>query len=430
MSGNGIPVAEPPLPEDVFPVLEQVLLAAGIRSPQMLEEEFRVVQARAEADAAAAALRPFLTGSLRYLGRIEDREDLAGTNSYYHPQGSLIARQPVYQWGALRATQRIGRLGAALAAKNRTEAYRELALTIRALFLDLIVQGKAIEVAERREAFAREELVAGRDRLAQGEATDEEVMRLKLAWEETELNLERMRGQREHAMERFLRITGFKPCGEAWIPEEIPSFAGRAEPSNGPADGPFQPWLEMAQLRIEEAEQQLVVERARNRPRIDLIAGIAQDQIALSNRSDIDRTIYFGGVELTWTLFDGHESRARQDAARTRMRLERATYRRLEREAAEEVARLEEAVGWVARKVEIAEQRWELARRELSQREADLAEGDISATALAAARLELSERDLAAAEARGEYLLAAAELASARGTDPVVGKFADFVGRD
>lgn len=416
------------LPEDHFPLLEQILRESAEIAPRMIEEDLQVEAARAEEQVAAAVRYPSVSGAFRYLGRLEDRADFDGTRSFYQPQGNLIARQPLYHWGALAANQRLGRLQRAVSEGNRVEAYRLLALAIRADFLDLAVRQQAIDVARERLRLAEQERTAAQTRSDRGELTGEELRVFELNAQEAALELERLRQEREFAVRAFGQLSGFQPTGDEWMPAAIPPLATGALTMEDRPDGGMLPWEEISRLRIEEAEAQLVVESARLRPRLDLVAGVLQDQVAVFDRSDIDRTVYFAGIELTWNLFDGYETQGRKAAALARKRLAVRRNQRLEREASAELDRLEQGVDWAARALALAEEHLELARQDLSQSEQDLASGLISEAELGLSRVTSRERELAATERRAEYLMAVAEFASAAGLDPAMERYWDSVG--
>lgn len=421
-SGSGFEKSaheEHPLPEDSFPLLEQVLREAVDHSWRMIEEELQVEEARAEADVRASGRYPSVSGRFRFAGRLEDREDFDRTRSFYQPQAGLTVRQPLYHWGALQANSRIGRLRAAMAEGDRAEAYRELAVAIRSEFLRLAVQHQAIDLAEQRLALIQHELAIAKSRFAREEITPDELKDQELEAGEAELELARVRRNREFAMEEFSRLTGYEPAGDEWAPARIPVLdRGRANLPGDPKATP--PWQDVSQMRIEQAEEQLAIEATRRRPQLDLVAGVSQDQVAVRDRSDIDRIVYFAGVELTWNLFDGHETRGRRGAALARKRLEERRHERQEREWTAELDRLEEGVDWAARQLAVSEKRLELAARNLSQGEQDLEQGRISEIELAALRVDHAEREMAATSSRAEYLMAVAEFFSEAGADPAM----------
>ncbi|HLS28519.1 MAG TPA: TolC family protein, partial [Opitutales bacterium] len=144
------------------------------------------------------------------------------------------------------------------------------------------------------------------------------------------------------------------------------------------------------------------------------------DQLALTDRSDVDRVVYFAGIELTLNLFDGYETRGRKKAAIARRDLETRRYEREKEEESVERQRLKESLLWSSRELEIAEKRLELAYREVAQKESDLESGTASSVDVAAARVALLERELAATEQRATQLLLASEFLSRTGNGPAM----------
>lgn len=406
--------------EDRFPLLETILRESASKSPRMVEEYLRIDEAKAGSEIAFAASRPSLSASFRYLGRIEDRSDFSGTRSYYDPQATVLGRQPLYHWGALRARREGGRLGFDLAKRNREQIYQALLLDIRASFLDLAVRQKRIELAKVRLQFLDEERQAGIRRFQRGEATEEELQDMDLTFETAGIQLERERHEFEFAIESFLQLSGYAPVGRDWVPKGIPELKPVQRTELDDLTGNSL-WSEISELRIQRAEKELEIESARQKPKLDLILGISQDQLALSDRSDVGRVVYFGGIELTWNLFDGFETRGRKEGAIARKNLEKRRYDREKEEEELERERLKESLLWSAREVMIEEKRLELAHRDFVQKESDQKEGILSSVEVAAARVALLERELAATEQRATQLMLASELLSATGLDPAIG---------
>ena len=70
---------------------------------------------------------------------------------------------------------------------------------------------------------------------------------------------------------------------------------------------------------IDVQENQILVDSARNRPLVDLVVGANQDDTTymMAELDDRFRQIYFGGVRVTWNIFDGYETRGRVNLAKT-----------------------------------------------------------------------------------------------------------------
>jgi outer membrane protein TolC len=264
-----------------------------------------------------------------------------------------------------------------LAADNRAEAYRLLALEIRAAFLDLALQAEEIRLAEFRLGVAHLEQAGAETAWRRGEITEEEAAWARLVAGETELRLDRLTRERANARADFVRLTGWTDPEGLRDPEGFPVLELGPENEAGGrlGTGGYLPWRGAARGRVQQAAAQYQLERARDRPRLGLIAGVAQDQVAVFDRSDINRTILFGGVELTWTIFDGFESQGRRSAAMARRRLEEARWARQEEEWKVGLVRLGEAVAGARRELSFAQARLRLGERDLGRREADFEQG-------------------------------------------------------
>ena len=412
--------------ERVFPELSEFLEAAAETSPRMLEEALRVEEAREEAGIARAARYPSVRGTGRLVSRYEERSDLDSGRGGFLPQATLTLRQPLYHWGALRAEDRIGRIREELASHNSAEAFRLLALEVRSRYLRLALDGLELEVADRRRELADREWRTGRRMLERGEIEETALRDLALALEEAELALERLKAERDRSRRTLARLVGYDPT-RAWEgPGVIPRLqtGGLMEGNDSlPADRSRPPFLEAADHRVREAERRRETERTRARPNLDFVAGVSQDQVAVLDRRDIDRTIFFAGVEVNWNIFDGFETRSRRAAASTRLRLEERRRGRLETEWRDDLDDLENRLRFRAREMRVADERLALAEDFLERDRADFEAGRLSATELAHGEVLAAERRFAAGELRAAYLMAWAELVSESGRDPVVRDF-------
>ncbi len=414
------------LPESVFPRLDAALRQSLDYSFRMVEESFRQEEARGEAEARASGLYPSVSGNFRYLARLEERDDRERRRRDTQPQAGLMVRQPLYHWGALRAESRVGRIRQAIAEHNRAEAYRLLALEIRGQFLDLVVRAKELEVAAYEHELAEQELRRGERLLEREEIAQEEVRELRLNAEEHQLRKERREAEYRLAERDFSRVVGVEVTEDTGIPAGVPYLGVEAsdEPSRFRElirkDGRYLPRMDAARKRVDEAESRRDAERSRVRPQLNLVAGVTQDQVAVFDRGDIDRTVGFAGLEVTWNLFDGYEARGRRAAANARRRMEEQRRNREEREWAAEVERLESTLGFLQRELNLAEDRLVLERERLERDERALEAGRISSREMSLARIEYMQRELAATERRAEYLMGFAEFLSEAGFDPVM----------
>ncbi len=418
------------LPEAVFPELKDLLGRSAEASPRMIEEALREMEVRGEAEAAGSRIYPSITGNLRYVGRVEERSDLNGHRTSGQPQAGLLLRQPLYHWGALRAESRAGRIREEIATHNRAEAYRLLALEIRSRYLDLVLQSRGIEVATAERDLLQEELRVSESLLERDEIALDAVRETRLAAEEASLRLDRLRRESEFSHAAFARLVG----DETGFPESFPDVVPPLDTGYSGSEYRFgvlarredgyRPGLETARQRALEAENRRDAERSRVRPNLNLVAGVTQDQVAVFDRSDIDRTVLFAGVEVRWNIFDGFEARGRRAAATARQRLEERRLDREERERAAGIERIESSLLFAERELKLAESRLELAGESLERKSGEFDEGRLSEKDLARARIEYMRTELAVIERRAEYLMMFAEYLSEAGFDPIMDSFA------
>ncbi len=411
----------------VFPEMEEILKTAATEAPQILEELLREAEAAEEAAILRAPRYPSVRGTARMVSRYEERSDLESGRSGFQPQAGLTFRQPLYHWGSLQAEDRIGRIREELTRRNTDESFRLLALEVRSRYLSLVVDRLALDVAIRRLDLAEQEWRSTRRMLERGEIEDNEALDSALALEEATLVRERRQADHDLALRSLARLTGTNRSSELRLPrsmalledfdweEQFVDFLeGRSRP----------PFLQAADQRVLEAERRREAERSRARPNLDLVAGVLQDQVAVFDRRDIDRTIFFAGVEVNWNIFDGFASRSRRAAASSRLRLEENRRGRLENDWHYDLEYLESQLEFSKREMELADRRLDLVEASLERARADFEAGRLSAIEVARSEVLMAERRLAAGEKRAAYLMAWAELISESGRDPVVLWFA------
>ncbi len=411
----------------VFPKMEEILKTAATSAPQMLEEILREAEAAEESAVLRAPRYPSVRGTARMVSRYEERSDLESGRSGFQPQAGLTFRQPLYHWGSLQAGDRIGRIREELTRRNSDESFRLLALEVRSRYLSLVVDRLALDVAMRRLDLAEQEWRSAQRMLERGEIEDHQALDYALALDEATLVRERRQSDHDLALRSLSRLTGTGGDSELHLPESIPllddfdweeQFTDFWETRDRP------PFLQAADQRVLEAERRRDAERSRARPNLDLVAGVLQDQVAVFDRRDIDRTIFFAGVEVNWNIFDGFASRSRRAAASSRLRLEENRRGRLESDWRHDLEYLEARLDFSRREMQLADRRLSLAEESFERAREDFESGRLSAIEMARSELLMAERLLAAGEKRAAYLMAWAELISEAGRDPVVLWFA------
>src|SRR5205814_2224997 len=107
-TGDGRAQPPPPevsgLPEDFLPGLKAILAAAATRAPEAIRNSLEVEKAEGRKTIGASVLLPSVSASVRYAVTNESVSGNAGTANrsagFFY---DFSIRQPIYQWGALKA---------------------------------------------------------------------------------------------------------------------------------------------------------------------------------------------------------------------------------------------------------------------------------------------------------------------------------------
>ena len=317
--------AEELLADKLMPEMADAVAQAVQYSDSMMEAVFQLGRAEADADIRAARTYPVVNGFSQYHGQWEQRDEVSGTQFSRRFLYGLTLRKPIYHWVALEANKRIGEILLQSANKNldtrrhfvRSECLRRL------LYLS---------IAERESQFAESTLDFRKQLLEQSETGQAEGVATLQELETARMNqrnaYQASLGARNHyrnARHKFLKDFSVSEEVLAKLPEELPKAELDLIKWRERIDV-FQkktyrnhPEYTAAADAVKVQENQILIDRARNRPTIDLVVGANQDDTThlLTELDDRFRQIYFGGVRVSWNIFDGYETRGRVELART-----------------------------------------------------------------------------------------------------------------
>lgn len=302
-----------------MPELRQLLAETRENAPAVLAREYNVQEAIGQEQVFAAWQKPNLTVNARILGAYEYRDDLEGQETRALYDGNVTGRQPIYHWGRLEAYRNVGRLRREQAELEKARTAEESLWRIREQFFSCIVARERLTVANYGRQWAREWLAAQEEMLRSGRTTEQKLLEARLQ----QLQYSERVAQAENAFQRaratLEEITG-QPLAESFaqgstIPElapltdeELSELRQRILESAVPN---YQ--RERAALDLQVEKENYVAIAARSKPAFDLIAGAYQDQ--LDNYGSQDRAYrfyFFTGVQMTWNIFDGWETKGQK----------------------------------------------------------------------------------------------------------------------
>lgn len=407
--------------ESAVPALRPVLERALVQSPRLLERNLDLAQSKADWYVQRASSFPSVSAYGTMQWQYEDRLDRASASVNDRTYYNVSINQPVWHWGALEASRKIAAINRQLAEMNAAEAYRALALEIRASYLSLMLGRIALRNAENQERLAQKNLERQRVRLEADQVTARAVRLAEWRVEEAALARRRLRVDLDYSLDAFRALVGAPDFSEDDVASEAaalsvpPTLPAVADPA-----APRYYALRVAELEVKKARQSQVAPRYALFPRFSLVAGVSRDEVNrdvdLYKKYQVD--LWYVGAQVNWTLFDGFNSKGQRMAALTRLR-------RAERKQETTAAEIARTDGKERANVEFTWDAYRFARRRelgtlnnINRLEAEQQRGNASDDQIDTARVEADAASYAAQAALVAHLNATAQYLSSLGLDP------------
>jgi len=286
--------------------LEQTLALAAEQNHDVLKaREYRsLVEGRYIEEKSVALPHFTLSGGAAYSA--DNSQEALGfpvrTDNYTMKLGVV---QPLFTWGQIGAAVRLADIGRSTAgdrmASARGTALRDAALAFVEVLLAREYEALAKQNLEQRVRHLEE----SRRRMAAGTATDYDVLGASVAEQNARPEVIRTANRVSDARERLAFVLGIQ--GRKVDVVGSLSAASTVAPSYDAAlAAAIANRPELAELRKNRAmaEEMVRIERAGNKPRLDLGADAGYRALDMDGRTG-DGTTWSAGVRLTWPVFDG-----------------------------------------------------------------------------------------------------------------------------
>ena len=208
------------LPDKELAVLNEILVQALKQSPDMLLQSAALAQAETRRMDRLSALWPSVGGEMRFA-----QDYVATTNSdttvgqgFFYNFG---LQQPVFHWGAVKASADIGGLQRKIAQKQFAEAYRLLVSSLRQQFLGLIRQKKWLQNQSYSMEMAERNYKLDEEKYAQGALSSSAFDGAQLTIEEQRLAVARTQSEWQQMKRVFMRLAGLPELDDARIPDTV-----------------------------------------------------------------------------------------------------------------------------------------------------------------------------------------------------------------
>ena len=204
------------------------------------------------------------------------------------------------------------------------------------------------------------------ERLKAGEIAPNRVGAARLSLKEAELRQEQGASDYYYLFRQFQRLVGDTDLSDEVIADHVPEVGHNPDHLSALlskfVNGGFDedPRVKAAALQVEREEQVYHIQHVRNRPKLDLTAGVTQDALsyttAVGSRDGVPAL--FAGISVRWSLFDGFETRGLKRASLLRLNRLRRDLRELDDQLLDDANQAADKVRFSARALEFGEIRY------------------------------------------------------------------------
>lgn len=413
-------------------MLGMILDHAMRQSPTMLQRNLELAQAEATRYLNAAAMLPAVSSAVSYSINTSSPTEDTGIKSkadgiYY----SVSVYQPIFHWGALKAQADSAKIGVKIAKKNYAEAYRNLVLTIRSQFLDLVVLKVKQANAEFALRVAEDNLAVNEERLRKGTVSLGEIIPMRLSVDESRLLRDQSAMEFDSARRFLAQAAGVEELAPSLIPDEIPAAPLQLDESALDASvsrflhAGVEETFTALNLRwsIDQADLNYRIQKYRLFPKLGFSAGITQANSTSATATSVTQAgIYSESLNLTvsWSIFDGFATKGAKLAALNAKRISERSLDSYLETTRLQVDRQRQQLQFAFRGMQISEVRRDLALGAVRKASGDLDRGFSSQGAVDTATVGFNQSNLEALIQRAAFLNQAAALQSLIGEDPVL----------
>lgn len=415
-------------PEILFPQLENIYEVANKKAPALLREIQKISEAEGMSYLFSSDRYPHLNFDIN--AGYERRERERGVDSdEFRNFFNLSLNHPIYHWGGLVAREHIGEIDVHLAKEEYEQFYQNLAQEIRVLYLSLILENISLRNAKLREEIICKNLEVIDEQRRQGVLSEDDYTLQYIQLQETLLDIQKNKNKGQRIIERLEYITGFKEVNLNQLPLEIPSPSLEKnlfdERLSDFINGGYKesPEFSLNAKRIQREKESLKFIESINRPLLNIHLTVQQVQDNTASFNDVDTLIYFGGVRLTWNIFDGFATKGRKIASLARIRLLEQQELGINSELNREARKMAADLDFSFRSLELNEARYPFILKFWDRDNQLWKDNKISELEYLESRLNFFNKQNDLYIARSNFLLKLSEFLSYVGQDPAMQYF-------
>ena len=418
-----------PLPETYFPALKGILSAAVSQSPRMIARNAENASAEGNRILMRAGQLPSVGGYLNYYPYDRQvRADVSGTSVANKLNYNFTLIQPIYHWGALQNTTRMGELQLRMTQGQTAEGYRLLVQEIRAQYLQLLIKKATLAKTTLSRQIAEDNFTVAQTKLEKKVISDADIFIPTLTRDQARLAVDRAEEDYVNSKAVFAKLCGAPLLSDDQIPDEFPEIA-LDTPAMEPLLTAFTSQKELNSYNLKFLGDQIAVEKltydnisTRLRPQLNFVMGTSQDEISYTTNisSKYKVTDYFVGVGVSWSIFDGFAAKGSGASSLAHRRQLEQNYRDLSTDLRDQARSQLKQVDFARRDMEITNRLYNSSIGALRDKKADAARGLASANDVNAFQLNYQATRVTVFVARADYLIKSADFLSTLLEDPAL----------
>jgi outer membrane protein TolC len=392
------------------------------RNPEITIARQRVAEAQAQLAQTAAAWQPRLSLDAGYsymdqplaaFAAILNQEaftpsiDFNDTPEADDLSLSLNAGYRLYDGGQRRAQRSAAQAGLEANRAGEQATREHLALAATQAWLQAYQAGRHAAAATAMRDALTSHLQTARNHQQQGTLLEADVLEVQLRLQEAEEQVLRIGNQRQLAAAALGSLLG--STGQVSIAAELPQLSVPDETA-----AQRRPELLAAQAMMQAADQGIAAERAGWRPTVDAFGSVAYHDGFVLDEAE-GRVSWVAGVNLHLTLWDGHLTSQRVEAARSRLLVAEGQLRRAELQIALQQTEARLSLDNARQRLAVVGQALQLADKHVELTAARFGEGLTTVTQMVDAETARSAARIRLSNAEADVLLATASLRHALG---------------
>lgn len=398
-------------PEEMLPQLAEIINSARQNAPSLVEQDYFRQEADQRLQQAKSSYYPSvdLNANLGY--RKDYRDQGAEDTSKFGLSYSARLTRPLYHWGAIEARIEQAKVDNDIEALQYLQNTQQIYRAIRSDYLTLLLNQASLKNEQLKKDLLKNDLERLKADFQTGNISELEYQTKELDLQNSLLLINSIGRDQKRIIARFKQNAGWNrelnfeaeipsvdlESLEVWI-SDVNTMLNGVTMTNNIAGL-------ITQYEIEKQAKELTIIQARQRPLFNFMASASQGQSNTSTQNNVDTFSLFGGINVSWNIFDGFRTKHQKIEAKLKHRRLEAKLNRLSDDLGLEQQSMVDRLQSQVEQTDVLEKRYKLQLRSFENSQTEAQAGRLSTSELTLAESRLSELKVTLLEARAMLLM-------------------------